>query len=441
MDRYKRARVIGFCLFLILCLPYRIFALSKPPFPVIFIHGLGSSALDAWLSTADFFRSQGWTFGGYPTFDTATNSVTTVFAGDFYVLNFSDYQAAFPSQNLSFARQGAELAVIIQAVLNVNPGKTKVILIGHSMGGLAARAYLQGLAQVNTSSSRIPYRYDVAQLITIGTPHLGSSLADFCSNLSSVCKSWGFDETSIAIQSLRPNSEAFGPTLPLGLNNLTSNPLPLTVSYVSIIGTTVNPLRDPDGDGVVSIASQNLRSVTGTDTLTHQSQQTPIVKRSDCGHALLLQVEVVEVHTCEPADSGVLAIVLRQRIYECDTLNSGDSVNTGFGVPWNVLDTTQLLLKAFCTSSSETADIGPAAYVYNQGYAFANNQWYQTTFTCTGGTIVQSAWCPNSASATLPNSSTWYLAYTCTWSGTKWYCGCRDTACAQNLWQLQQIQR
>ena len=112
----------------------------------------------------------------------------------------------------------------------------------------------------------------------------------------------------------------------------------------------------------------------------------------------------------------------------------------GYGVPWDVLNPNQLLLKAFCTGSSITADIGPAAYVYNQGYAYANNQWYQTTYTCTGGPIAQNSWCPQSAQATLQNNSTWYVAYTCNWNGTKWYCGCRDQACSQNLWQLQKIQ-
>jgi pimeloyl-ACP methyl ester carboxylesterase len=404
---------------------------------VIFIHGLGSSALDAWLSTADFFRSQGWTFGGYPTLNAAMNNVTTVFAGDFYALNFSDYQDTFRSQNLGFARQGAELAAIIQTVLNVNPGKTKVILIGHSMGGLAARAYLQGLAQVNTSSPRIPYRHDVAQLITIGTPHLGSSLADFCSNNSNICNLWGYDGTSVAIQGLRPNSEAFGPILPLGLNNLTTNPLPLTVRYISIIGMTVNPLLEADGDGIVSITSQNLRSVKGTDNLAHQSQETSIVKRSDCGHGF--QVDAVEVHTCEPADSGVLAILLHQLINECDTLHSGDSVAAGFGVPWNVFDPNQLLLKAFCSSSSAIADVGPTTYVYNQGYAWTGSTWQGVNFTCTNGALVSNAWCPNSASAPLPNNSTYYAAYTCNFVNNQWKCGCRDQACATPMWQLQKI--
>lgn len=46
---------------------------------------------------------------------------------------------------------------------------SKVILIGHSMGGLVARSYIQ--------SPEYPARNDVARLITLGTPHRGSAEA------------------------------------------------------------------------------------------------------------------------------------------------------------------------------------------------------------------------------------------------------------------------
>ncbi|MDQ4077773.1 MAG: alpha/beta fold hydrolase, partial [Chloroflexota bacterium] len=48
-------------------------------------------------------------------------------------------------------------------------GSDKVILVGHSMGGLVARAYVQ--------SSQ--YRGDVERLITLGTPHRGTPEAYF----------------------------------------------------------------------------------------------------------------------------------------------------------------------------------------------------------------------------------------------------------------------
>ena len=126
--------------------------------------------------------------------------------------------------------------------------------------------------------------------------------------------------------------------------------------------------------------------------------------------------------------------------HPCHLYSGGSTVPDGWGVPWDVFNPTQLLLKAFCTNSSITAEIGPATYVYNQGYAWIGD-WTPVTFSCTGGALVSNAWCPNSASANLPNSSIYYFAYTCNWNGTKWNCGCRDTACTTNYWQLQSIGR
>ena len=61
-------------------------------------------------------------------------------------MNFSDYNtAAFHSQSLSLGRQGYELAAVIQNVLDANPGTDKVILVAHSMGGLAVGSIYRGL--------------------------------------------------------------------------------------------------------------------------------------------------------------------------------------------------------------------------------------------------------------------------------------------------------
>jgi hypothetical protein len=156
----------------------------------------------------------------------------------------------------------------------------------------------------------------------------------------------------------------------------------------------------------------------------------------------LLSINAFKAQGVDFENIGVWIELLQQIGDSCHTFTSDSAPRpfyAGFGVPWNVLDPTQLLLTAFCTSSSVTADIGPATYVYNQGYGWVNSQWQQVTLTCTGGAIVQNAWCPNSASATLPNFSTYYIAYTCTWMNNKWYCGCADTNCAQHFWQLQKI--
>ncbi|MBC8042476.1 MAG: T9SS type A sorting domain-containing protein [Rhizobacter sp.] len=53
----------------------------------------------------------------------------------------------------------------------------KISLVGHSMGGLLSRLYVQE-AQSTTGGSSKKYRGDVNRIITIGTPHLGSQQGD-----------------------------------------------------------------------------------------------------------------------------------------------------------------------------------------------------------------------------------------------------------------------
>jgi hypothetical protein len=40
---------------------------------------------------------------------------------------------------------------------------------------------------------------------------------------------------------------------------------------------------------------------------------------------------------------------------------------------------------------------------------------------------------------TLQNVYTFFAAYTCTFANAKWNCGCRDTYCVFNGWQIQAI--
>lgn len=299
------------------------------PYPVIFIHGLASSA-DTWAAYRDYLiNNANWTFGGIPTYNQDTKTVNiscppdpsqlircTGGAGDFYTLNFSD------NQGLSLDVQGGELAAIIKTVLDGNPGATKVLLIGHSTGGLAAREYLQGLAQLPDSVTTIPYREDVAKLITIGTPHQGSFWAEVChtrfdildiSVNASICDllPLHIDPNSTAVEDLQPNSSALNI-----LNDLTTHPLPSNVSYVSIIGTgqpTLSSLVDfQDGDGIASDISQNLITVTGNLPLQQKLTRIDILFR-ECGNKIKIPVigNVGQTHTCEKTDIGVGAEILR----------------------------------------------------------------------------------------------------------------------------------
>ncbi|MCP5245418.1 MAG: alpha/beta hydrolase [Burkholderiales bacterium] len=299
------------------------------PYPVIFIHGIASSA-DTWAAYRDYLTNNaGWTFGGVPAYDQNTKTVNiscpsdssqlagcTGSAGDFYTLNFSD------NQGLSLDVQGGELAVIIKAILDENPGTTNVLLIGHSTGGLAARQYLQGLARLLDSEATIPYREDVAKLITIGTPHQGSFWAEVChtgfdifdifDNVG-ICDLLPLDinQNSIAIKELQPDSSALNI-----LNDLTTYPLPPNVAYVSIIVTgqpTLASLVDfQDGDGIVSDISQNLITVTGNLPLQQKSTRIDILFR-ECGNKIKVPVigDVGQVHTCETTDIDVGSEILR----------------------------------------------------------------------------------------------------------------------------------
>lgn len=299
------------------------------PYPVIFIHGLASSA-DTWVSYRDYLiNNAGWVFGGIPTYSPDTKIVNihcptdpnlltgcTGSAGNFYTLNFSDNQA------LSLDVQGGELSEIIKVVLDKNPGATKVLLIGHSSGGLAAREYLQGLARVFDSTSTMPYREDVAKLITIGTPHQGSFWAQAChANLDifdilnnvGICDllPGNVDSDSIAVQELQPNSSAL--TL---INDLNTHPLPSNVFYVSIIGTgqpTLSSLVDfQEGDGIVSDISQDLIHVTGNFSLQQKSIRIDIPFR-ECANEITVPLieNVGQTHTCETTDIAVGAEILR----------------------------------------------------------------------------------------------------------------------------------
>lgn len=289
------------------------------PYPVIFIHGLASSA-NTWVPYRDYLINNAyWAFGGIPVYDPSTKTVNincpsgssaecTGSAGDFYTLNFSD------SQGLSLDVQGGELAAIIKAVLEANPGKTKVLLISHSMGGLAAREYLQGLAREPNSATAVPYRNDVAKLITVGTPHQGSFWAEACFSDIGIPGNVGtcdfnIDPNSIAVQDLKPNS----PALKI-LNDLTAHPLPSDIDYVSIIGTGQSTLISfdnfKDGDGIVSDVSQDLKMLAGN--LIQQKSVRIEIPLRECGKMIVTPLGTTgETHTCETIDMGVGAEILK----------------------------------------------------------------------------------------------------------------------------------
>jgi PKD repeat protein/pimeloyl-ACP methyl ester carboxylesterase len=194
-------------------------------YPIIFVHGLNGNS-KTWDEFAFEARSNfGWIFGGRLDYclnpdNDQTNSDTTIRSfvnqdnlrpGDFYTVNF-DVNAAgelfvsddfipfnnFESNQSAIVKQGWAIRDAVKQVLLFS-GAEKVILAGHSMGGLAAREYLQ-----NDNNWQFDGEHHVAKLLTIGTPHGGSNLSG-----AGLAILGGIDETSESIRDLRYTSALF----------------------------------------------------------------------------------------------------------------------------------------------------------------------------------------------------------------------------------------
>ncbi|WP_445719427.1 alpha/beta fold hydrolase [Flavobacterium sp.] len=170
---------------------------SKLPYPIIFIHGLNSSS-ETWNAATDYYDTQySFTYGGRFDFclNADNNNSTTnknfyptagadiaafesfVQNGDYFYVNFNvnpngAVGTTVLSNQAAIAKQGAAVKVAVQRVMEVT-GKDKVILVGHSMGGLASREYIQ-----NAYNWQSDNQHHVAKLLTLGTPNGGSNASD-----------------------------------------------------------------------------------------------------------------------------------------------------------------------------------------------------------------------------------------------------------------------
>lgn len=196
-------------------------AAQNIPYPVIFIHGL-MGANTTWDDFINYVKNTyGWSYGGNMDFclnyDTVLSNSDIAsnyhdFTGepghtlnpnpsDFYTVNFRNnpngiapYDNVYESNQAAITRQGYAIRDAIAHVLQIT-GRDKVILVGHSMGGLAARAYLQDVNLFQASDNK----KHVAKLATVGTPHGGANMT--ASPLGTIFP--GFSGSSEAIRDLR----------------------------------------------------------------------------------------------------------------------------------------------------------------------------------------------------------------------------------------------
>lgn len=214
----RKVSLIGASLFFLLSGISNVSASADSPYPVIFIHGLNSDD-QTWDATITQL-SNSWTTssqhvlhavlnarGGdttfyftdviFPLLDQSGNPVNTISPSNIYRVNFGNFwnrdasdpriilysnslpgSSQSPSNQSAIYKQGYALSIVIDSVLRVT-GADKVILAGHSMGGLAIREYLQrresGVPKWWVEPWDTLNGHRVAKVVTTGTPHLGTN--------------------------------------------------------------------------------------------------------------------------------------------------------------------------------------------------------------------------------------------------------------------------
>ena len=181
---------------------------QEPVYPIIFIHGLNSDDT-TWDQFVNFLNTGNIAWGNKQTFHITLNSdhnstlyendvieapgnifspETHLFAINFHVYldnegvwHFYENETLLTpdsqSNESSIYKQGGALGRAIKSILNKTQAE-KVVLVTHSMGGLAAREYLQRIENGQPKWWVYPDETEghrVAKLVTTGTPHLGSN--------------------------------------------------------------------------------------------------------------------------------------------------------------------------------------------------------------------------------------------------------------------------
>jgi len=218
--------------------------------PVLFIHGFCSSA-DTWNDTIAQLSTRRYGEDAPRVYEGANGKAaarTMVSPGSrTFRIDFSDLSGGFDLlavANVPTDRKAGELKVVIDAIKKFS-GAPAVILVGHSLGGLAARSYIQGTGH-DRKGNLIPYGRDVAALIMIDTPNQGSKLA-FVS---------GFPKQDECILADTVNLRELQPTSPF-LSGVNGSPWPAGTPAHSIISSNAGT----DNDDVVNTESQDLMAL------------------------------------------------------------------------------------------------------------------------------------------------------------------------------------
>jgi len=218
--------------------------------PVLFIHGFCSSA-ETWDETLPQLSTRRYGYDAPRLYENsngkaAARTLVTASSRTFRI-DFSDLNGGFDLlavANVPTDRKAGELKVVIDAIKQFT-GAPGVILVAHSLGGLAARSYMQGTGHDRNGIS-ISYGRDVAALIMIDTPNQGSRLAYVS----------GFPKQDQCILADTVNLRELQPASSF-LRELNRRAWPILAQVHSIISSNTGT----ESDDVVNITSQDLMAL------------------------------------------------------------------------------------------------------------------------------------------------------------------------------------
>lgn len=136
------------------------------PNPILFLHGFAQGSPESWNNVADSLNRY---------FDDYTQVSTNLDLSRPYLerLAFNDPNGSidtYPDGNDGWADKINYRVSLLSDTYRFRESFLKVNIVSHSMGGLAAREYL-------TNSRYMPI-LDIDKIVTIGTPHAGTPLAN-----------------------------------------------------------------------------------------------------------------------------------------------------------------------------------------------------------------------------------------------------------------------
>ena len=137
-------------------------SLSLYPVPVVLVHGIWNNPEDSWIKT-NFSKTLGQANIGVYFADYKEHNAETFDPYDIPVIG---------NQGIDSIRN--TISEILDSYRNDGIAASQVDIIGHSMGGLMARGFVQ---QPDYENEDNYFQGSIHRLITIGTPHYGAHLA------------------------------------------------------------------------------------------------------------------------------------------------------------------------------------------------------------------------------------------------------------------------